>query len=116
MLDNIFCRSYHSVSDQIQNLQNCYTTPNKNLGGKGPQTDKHLPQSPFTCVFFYIATFDIAFYQSNLSMDKTIVIDLFQCNFWPFLAHGCIDFSPFCKSSLIESNFQFFNAVPLWFV
>jgi hypothetical protein len=25
----------HSVSDQIQNLQNCYTTPNKNLGGEG---------------------------------------------------------------------------------
>ncbi len=34
---------------------------NKNLGGEGPQTDKHLPQSPFTCKF------GIAFYQSNLS-------------------------------------------------
>ncbi len=35
---------------------------NKNLGGEGPQTDKHLPQSPFTCKF------GIAFYQSNLSL------------------------------------------------
>jgi hypothetical protein len=27
---SIFCRSLLSVSDQIQNLQNCFTTPNKN--------------------------------------------------------------------------------------
>ncbi len=32
--DELCCRPYsagvlHSVSDQIQNLQNCYTTPNK---------------------------------------------------------------------------------------
>jgi hypothetical protein len=31
----LYCRPYsagvlHSVSDQIQNLQNCFTTPNKN--------------------------------------------------------------------------------------
>jgi hypothetical protein len=25
----------HYVFDQIQNLQNCFTTPNKNLGGEG---------------------------------------------------------------------------------
>jgi hypothetical protein len=25
---------YHTVYDQIQNLQNCYTTPNKNLQGE----------------------------------------------------------------------------------
>ncbi len=25
----------HYVSDQIQNLQNCFTAPNKNLGGEG---------------------------------------------------------------------------------
>ncbi len=31
-----------SVSDQIQNLQNCYTTPNKNLGGDGA-SDKEKP-------------------------------------------------------------------------
>ena len=34
----LYCRPYsagvlHSVSDQIQNLQNCFTTPNKYLGG-----------------------------------------------------------------------------------
>ncbi len=31
------------VFEQILNLQNCFTTPNKNLGGEGAQTDKHLP-------------------------------------------------------------------------
>jgi hypothetical protein len=40
------------VFDQIPNLQNCFTTPNKNLGGEGPQTDTHLPPSPFTGPFF----------------------------------------------------------------
>jgi hypothetical protein len=35
----------HCVFDQIQNLQNCFTTPNKNLGGEWPQIDKHLPPS-----------------------------------------------------------------------
>ncbi len=49
----------------FQNLQNCFTTQNKNLGG--PQTDKHLPQSPFTSQLFQITTFGIDFYQSNLS-------------------------------------------------
>ncbi len=34
---------------------------------RGPQTDKHLPQSPFTGQFIWITTFGIAFYQSNLS-------------------------------------------------
>jgi hypothetical protein len=39
----------HRVFGQILNLQNCFTTPNKNLGGdRGPQTDKHLPPSTFT--------------------------------------------------------------------
>ncbi len=36
----------HCVFDQIPNLQNCFTTPNRNLGGQGPQTDKHLPPNP----------------------------------------------------------------------
>ncbi len=27
-----------------------YTTPNKNLGGEGAQTDKHLPLSPFRLI------------------------------------------------------------------
>jgi hypothetical protein len=41
----------HCVYDQIPNLQNCVTTPNKNLGGEGPQTDKHLPPSTFNGQF-----------------------------------------------------------------
>jgi hypothetical protein len=40
----------------------------KNLG---PHTDKHLPQSPFTCQFFQTMTFCIAFYQSNLSTGRS---------------------------------------------
>jgi hypothetical protein len=28
---------------------------------------KHLPQSPFTCKFFWMTTFCIAFYQSHVS-------------------------------------------------
>ncbi len=31
--------------------------PKRNLGGEGLQKDKHLPQSPFTCQFFWITTF-----------------------------------------------------------
>ena len=42
----------HCVFDQIPNLRNCFTAPNKNLGGEGAQTDKHLPQSPFIVNFF----------------------------------------------------------------
>jgi hypothetical protein len=33
------------------NLQNCFTAPNKNLGGEEPQTDKHLPPNPFSSQF-----------------------------------------------------------------
>jgi hypothetical protein len=43
---------YHPVSDQTKNLQNCYTTPKKPRRGRRPQTDKHLPHSPFTSQFF----------------------------------------------------------------
>ncbi len=35
--------------------------------GSGRQTNKHLPQSPFTGQFFYMTTFYIAFYESYLS-------------------------------------------------
>jgi hypothetical protein len=38
----------------------------KPIEGRGPRTDKHLPQNPFTGKFFYMTTFYIAFYQSNL--------------------------------------------------
>jgi hypothetical protein len=38
--------------------------------GYGPQTDKHLPHSPFTGELFLMTTFCIAFYESYLSTDK----------------------------------------------
>jgi hypothetical protein len=34
--------------------------------GSGPQTDKHLPQSPFTAQYFYMTTLGIAFYEPHL--------------------------------------------------
>jgi hypothetical protein len=37
------------------------------------QTDKHLPQSPFTGHFFKMTTFFIAFYESYLSTQQTYV-------------------------------------------
>jgi hypothetical protein len=42
------------VFDQIPNLPNCFTTPNKNLEtweGRGPQIDKHPPPSTFAGQF-----------------------------------------------------------------
>jgi hypothetical protein len=48
-VDSIY--SSYPVFDQIPNLQNCFTTPNKNLGGDGA-SDKHLPPSTFTSQFF----------------------------------------------------------------
>jgi hypothetical protein len=41
-VESIYRRVIHCVIDQIPYLQNCLTTPNKNLGGEGPQIDKHL--------------------------------------------------------------------------
>ncbi len=41
-------RLLHSVSDQIQNLQNCLAIPRQIPWRRGgPQTDKQLPKSPF---------------------------------------------------------------------
>jgi hypothetical protein len=39
------------VFDQIPNLQNCFSTIDKNLGGERAQIDKHLPPSTFTGKF-----------------------------------------------------------------
>jgi hypothetical protein len=36
----------------------------------GPQTDEHLPQSPFTGKFLWMTTFCIAFYESYLSTEE----------------------------------------------
>ena len=33
---------------RFRTKKNCFTNPNKNLGGRGTQTDKHQPPSPFT--------------------------------------------------------------------
>ncbi len=40
--------------------------------GKGPQTDKHLPQSPLTCQYFLMTAFCIAFYEPYFSTARTI--------------------------------------------
>jgi hypothetical protein len=37
----------HCVFHQIPNLSNCFTPSNRNLGGDGPQTDKHLAPNQF---------------------------------------------------------------------
>jgi hypothetical protein len=49
---------------RFKTYKNYQNTPNKNLRGRGPQTDKHLPQSPFTGKLYLITTFGNAFYQS----------------------------------------------------
>jgi hypothetical protein len=52
----------HDVSPDSEPTKLSYHHPKQNLGGEGTQTDKRLPQSPFSGQFF-----GIAFYQSNLS-------------------------------------------------
>ncbi len=42
--------------------------------GSGPQTDKHLPQSPFTGQYFLMMTFCIAFCYSYLSTIRIILL------------------------------------------
>jgi hypothetical protein len=44
-----------------------YSVCKGGVWGSGPQTEKHLPQSPFTGEFFQMTTFCIAFYKSYLS-------------------------------------------------
>ncbi len=46
----ISCSILHSVCDQIQNLQNCLTTPRqKPRRGGGRRQINSMPQSPFLC-------------------------------------------------------------------
>jgi hypothetical protein len=60
-VETIFCRSLIPF-----NWPDSITT--KLLDhSKGPRTDKHLPQSPFTEQFFCWRHFESCFYQSNLS-------------------------------------------------
>ncbi len=56
----------------FRNYKIALPSQNKNLGVAGSQTDKHLPQSPFTGEFLKITTLGIAFYQSNLSKGSRI--------------------------------------------
>jgi hypothetical protein len=58
----------NSVSVEIQNPQNCLTTPNKNLGGEGA-SDRQTPapESLYKSIFLDNAII-IALYQSYLSM------------------------------------------------
>ncbi len=42
--------------------------------GGGLRKIKHLPQSPFTGPFFWITTFGIGFYESNLSTLRGLVV------------------------------------------
>ncbi len=42
---------YGVFFDLIPNVQNCFTTRNKNLGGQGGLTDRHLPPDPITGKF-----------------------------------------------------------------
>jgi hypothetical protein len=55
---------WHSVCDQIHNLQNCLTTPNQNLGGGGGLRQINTCRKvPFQVTW-------IAFCQSNLSTER----------------------------------------------
>jgi hypothetical protein len=59
-------------------------SPPKQKEGRGPHTDKHLPQSLFTGLFLD-NDFGIAFYQSNLSTVNTQVTKGFyayKCKGW----------------------------------
>jgi hypothetical protein len=60
---------WHSVSDQIQNLQNCYTNPKqKPRRGEGLKQIYTCRKVPLQVNFFLITTFGIDFYQSNPSL------------------------------------------------
>jgi hypothetical protein len=64
------CVGHYILQDfSTLNLQIARQPQTKTLEGRGggPQADKHLPLSPCTGKFFYIATFGIDYYQSNLS-------------------------------------------------
>ena len=69
LLETIFCRSftlYIWPDSEPTKLLDHHPKQNHRRGG-GPQTDKHLPQSPFTCKYFQMTTFCIAFYELYFS-------------------------------------------------
>jgi hypothetical protein len=59
---------YHSVSDQLQNLQNCYTSPNKNKGAEGALDIKTPAAKSLYKPIFYMTTFCFCVYVANKSM------------------------------------------------
>ncbi len=69
VLETIFCRRLTLCFwlDAEPTVQNCYTTPNKYLGGEGAWQINTCRKVPYQVNFFKILTFGIALYQSNLS-------------------------------------------------
>jgi hypothetical protein len=59
--------------------------------GRGPQTAKHLPQSPFTGQFFKITTYGIVFYQFKFhgELSKILTIVRQDSGACQGLAAGC---------------------------
>jgi hypothetical protein len=98
----------HSLSDQIQDLQNFKDTPNKNQGRR-PQTDKHLPQNPFTGKFFRWRHFAL------LSMSLIVLreqpsLKLTSCSgSLPLFCEVCI-----CKKVIYPTPPSSFSILYLW--
>ncbi len=79
----LFLQELHGPHIMFKNSSTEYTYSVCKGGGvkgfcSGPQTDKHLPKSPFTGQFFYLTTFCISFYEFYLS---THWISAFSCIF-----------------------------------
>jgi hypothetical protein len=84
-----------------------YCLPGGGLWGSGPQTDKHLPQSPFTDKF-YMLTICIAFdesYFSTFNMLRFFVmpyVHVYELLYFLFLFH--CDIMPECAVLQGENN------------
>ncbi len=48
---DLILQDFYTICDLILNLQNCCPSQAKTLEGRGPQTVKKLPQSPFAFTF-----------------------------------------------------------------
>jgi hypothetical protein len=76
------------------------------LWGDGPQTDEHLPQSPFTGQFLLMATFCLAFYDSYLSTEQCVADA--SCRAGSFLLN-CILGGAFAEVNIYCSAEQIFS-------
>ncbi len=77
--------------------------------GRGPQTDKHLPQSPFTGQLFQITTFGISFYQSNISTQPTFIKQQLHNTV-------CVECLPACTlqcTVVVESAFSIYLSIKI---